>query len=80
MLVENVAVLPGSQGSGLGVRPPATAEDLTIANGLSEVRLYTNEVMTENLAFYARRGYRETARSEGSCVPAGLPQQDRATH
>ena len=39
---------------------------IAVANGLSEVRLYTNEVMTENLAFYARRGYRETARSEGA--------------
>ena len=32
--------------------------------GQSEVRLYTNEVMTENLAYYPRRGYVETHRDE----------------
>ena len=66
VLIENVAVLPSAQGSGLGVRLLATAEDFAVASGLTEVRLYTNEVMTENLAFYASRGYRETGRSEES--------------
>ena len=28
-----------------------------------EVRLYTNEAMTENLTFYPRHGYRETGRA-----------------
>jgi hypothetical protein len=31
--------------------------------GLPEVRLYTNEAMTENLDYYPRRGYRETHRA-----------------
>lgn len=30
--------------------------------GLSEVRLYTNVKMTENLSYYPRRGYREVER------------------
>jgi ribosomal protein S18 acetylase RimI-like enzyme len=64
VLIENLAVLPSAQGSGLGVRLLATAEEFAVAVGMSEVRLYTNEVMTENLAFYARRGYRETGRSD----------------
>jgi len=33
-------------------------------HGLSQVRLYTNEAMTENLAYYPRRGYAETHRAE----------------
>jgi len=31
---------------------------------LSEIRLYTNEAMTENVAYYARHGYVETHRAE----------------
>jgi hypothetical protein len=31
--------------------------------GLTEVRLYTNEAMTETLTFYPRHGYRETGRA-----------------
>jgi hypothetical protein len=30
---------------------------------LPEIRLYTNEAMTENLDYYPRRGYRETHRA-----------------
>lgn len=33
------------------------------AQGLPELRLYTNEAMIENLDYYARRGYRETHRA-----------------
>lgn len=32
-------------------------------HGLAEVRLYTNEAMTENLAYYPRHGYVETRRA-----------------
>jgi hypothetical protein len=31
--------------------------------GLNEIRLYTNEAMTENLSFYHRHGCRETGRA-----------------
>ena len=32
--------------------------------GLGEVRLYTNEAMTENIAYYTRHGYAEIRRHE----------------
>jgi GNAT superfamily N-acetyltransferase len=62
MLVENVAVSPAAQGTGLGRRLMEFAERQALASGLSRMTLYTNEVMTENLAIYVRLGYRETAR------------------
>jgi hypothetical protein len=34
-----------------------------LAMGLPEIRLCTNEAMTENLDYYPRRGYRETHRA-----------------
>ena len=62
LLVENVAVDPAAQGSGLGRRLMAHAEDEARTRGLSELRLYTNEKMVENVAWYPRLGYRETER------------------
>src|SRR3954452_17139582 len=62
LLVENLAVHPDAHGRGLGGRLLVMAEEYAVAQGRSEVRLYTNEVMVENLRFYARRGYRETGR------------------
>ncbi len=62
LLVENVAVDPGWQGRGLGTRLLHHAEAQARAAGRGEVRLYTHETMTENLAYYPRRGYRETHR------------------
>lgn len=62
MLVDNVAVEPSAQGNGLGRLLMAFAEEQAVSLGLSRITLYTNEVMTENLAFYARLGYREMAR------------------
>jgi N-acetylglutamate synthase-like GNAT family acetyltransferase len=60
VLVENLAVLPAAQGSGVGSRLLRQAEDEARARGVRELRLYTHELMTENRAFYPRRGYRET--------------------
>jgi GNAT superfamily N-acetyltransferase len=62
MLVENVAVSPAAQGTGLGRRLMEFAEEQALASGLCRMTLYTNDVMTENLAIYARFGYRVTAR------------------
>jgi ribosomal protein S18 acetylase RimI-like enzyme len=64
LLLENVAVLPSAQGSGVGARLLALAEDEARARGLREIRLYTNVAMTENLAYYPRHGYAETHRAE----------------
>jgi glucokinase len=63
LLVENVAVLPDRQGTGLGGRLLQLAEELGRTAALPELRLYTNEAMTENLDYYLRRGYRETGRA-----------------
>jgi ribosomal protein S18 acetylase RimI-like enzyme len=64
LLLENIAVSPSAQGQGIGTRLLALAEDHARRHGMSEVRLYTNEAMTENLAYYLRRGYIETHRAE----------------
>ena len=64
LLIENIAVLPSAQRRGIGARLLTLAEDEARANGLGEIRLYTNEGMTENLAYYPRHGYRETRRAE----------------
>lgn len=64
LLLENVAVLPAAQGRGIGAQLMALAEDRARSLHLGEIRLYTNEAMTENLAYYRRRGYTETHRAE----------------
>lgn len=65
MLIENIAVAPAAQRRGLGRRLMAFAEQQAAARGLSRITLYTNVVMTENIVFYAKLGYRETARLPG---------------
>src|SRR5437868_5608533 len=64
LLLDNVAVLPAAQGRGIGARLLGLAEEHARAFGLGEIRLYTNEAMTENLAYYPRHGYTETHRAE----------------
>ena len=62
LLVENVAVDRAVQRAGLGWRLMAHAEDEARARGLPGLRLYTNEHMVENIAWYPRLGYRQTER------------------
>lgn len=62
MLIDNVAVLPERQHSGLGRMLLAFAEAKARECGYLEVQLYTNELMHENLDWYARLGYQETSR------------------
>jgi ribosomal protein S18 acetylase RimI-like enzyme len=62
LFVENVAVDPERQGRGLGRALMVFAEEYARTAGLTEVALYTNEKMTENLGFYAALGYAETGR------------------
>src|SRR6266704_1585837 len=64
LLLENIAVLPAAQGQGIGSRLLALAENQARNLHLSEIQLYTNEAMTENLAYYPRHGYIETHRAE----------------
>ena len=62
--VENLAVMPGGQGSGLGSALLDDAEARGRAAGCAAVELYTNVAMSGALALYPRRGYRETGRGE----------------
>lgn len=62
LLLDTVAVAPSAQGHGYGALLLARAEDDARELGLSEVRLLTNQAMTENHTFYPRHGYVETAR------------------
>jgi len=63
MLLDNVAVAPGAQGQGHGRRMLQFAEQMARQAGYRTIRLYTQEQMVENLALYARIGYRETHRA-----------------
>lgn len=63
LLLDNIAVSPTAQGAGIGARLLALADDYAREHGISEIRLYTNEAMTENLAYYPRHGYVETHRA-----------------
>lgn len=62
LLIENVAVAPDQQGLGIGTQLLRFAEEQARRSGRRELRLYTHELMTENLALYRRRGYEETHR------------------
>jgi N-acetylglutamate synthase-like GNAT family acetyltransferase len=62
LLVENVAVLPGMQGNGIGNRLMQHAESVARTLQLRELRLYTNAAFTTNLSFYLRRGFEEFRR------------------
>jgi ribosomal protein S18 acetylase RimI-like enzyme len=70
VLIDNVAVAPAHQGTGVGRALLEHAEDTGRSNGLLSVRLYTHERMTENLALYERIGYREYERRQhgSACI------------
>lgn len=57
VLIENVAVHPAHQGRGVGRALMAWAEAYAQQLGHAEMRLYTNALMSENLALYPRLGY-----------------------
>ena len=63
MLLDNIAVSPTAQGKGHGRTLLQWAEDTARRAGFSRIRLYTQEVMSENIAIYTRRGYVETHRA-----------------
>jgi ribosomal protein S18 acetylase RimI-like enzyme len=58
-LVDNVAVDPAHQGTGVGRALLELAEAEARLAGFDSLYLYTNEKMTENQALYARIGYVE---------------------
>lgn len=61
-LLENIAVLPGLQKTGVGRALLELAERAAVQQGYTSIYLYTQDVMTENQALYARIGYVEYAR------------------
>jgi len=62
LLLDNIAVRPDCRGRGFGHGLIAFAEAEARRRGYSEIRLYTHEAMTENIALYGRIGFVETAR------------------
>ena len=62
LLLENIAVASKTRGRGVGRQLLSFAEDQARLLGLPEIRLYTGEVMTQNLHYYPRHGYVETHR------------------
>jgi ribosomal protein S18 acetylase RimI-like enzyme len=62
LLIENVAVDPERQGTGVGRALLDFAEAIARDQRLSMVRLYTHALMSENQALYRRRGFREDER------------------
>lgn len=62
LLLDNIAVAPAAQGAGVGRALMQHAEAHARALGLPEIRLYTNVLMTENIALYLRIGFTETHR------------------
>ena len=68
LLIVNLAVSPDAQGRGLGSMLLQRAEAIARELGRPELRLYTNRLMTPNIALYRSRGYtidREEAYAEG---------------
>lgn len=63
LYVDNVAVLPEEQGTGVGSALLGLADQEARRAGLSEIRLYTHEKMVENIQYYPRLGFRETHRA-----------------
>jgi N-acetylglutamate synthase-like GNAT family acetyltransferase len=57
LLIVNLAVEPEFQVMGLGSTLLSHAETVAGELGLRRLRLYTNSLMTPNIALYGRRGY-----------------------
>jgi ribosomal protein S18 acetylase RimI-like enzyme len=61
-VLDNVAVDPSQQGSGVGRALLEHAEAVARRDNFDSIYLYTHEMMTENLDLYARIGYTEYRR------------------
>jgi GNAT superfamily N-acetyltransferase len=66
LLLDNIAVSPDRQGQGFGRRLIEFAEAEARQLGHRELRLYTHEKMTENIALYMRIGFVETGRGHAA--------------
>ena len=63
LLLDNIGVSPQFQGQRIGTFLVSFAESHARTAGQDTIWLYTNEIMTENLAWYAKLGFRETRRA-----------------
>lgn len=66
LYIDNIATADSSRNTGVGRALLAWAEQHAKEIGHSEIRLYTNIAMAENLSYYERRGFAETHRSNDS--------------
>ena len=62
LLLQNIAVHPSFQGRGFGRMLMEFAEFRARQLRLLRIRLYTNEVMLENIGIYSHMGYIEVGR------------------
>ena len=62
LFIENIAIMPDSQGGGIGRAVFDLLEAEAREAGASQLRLYTNVKMTEALTFYERLGFSITDR------------------
>jgi ribosomal protein S18 acetylase RimI-like enzyme len=62
LLIYSIATAPEHQGMGLGGHLMNHCERQAVEKGHHQIRLYTNEMMTRNLALYSELGYLETHR------------------
>jgi ribosomal protein S18 acetylase RimI-like enzyme len=67
LLIVNVAVAPQWQRRGFGAKLMAHAQQMALASGLREVRLYTDQLLADNIRFYRSLGY-HVAREEAVTV------------
>ena len=63
LLLVNIAVSPRHVGKGFGKQLMVFCEEQARAAGYKAVRLYTHELMVENIAIYQKLGYQETHRA-----------------
>ena len=61
-LLDNIAIRPDQQGRGFGRKLLDFAETEARRHGHDTITLYTNALMTDNIAIYTARGYIEQAR------------------
>jgi ribosomal protein S18 acetylase RimI-like enzyme len=57
LYIENLSVAPAAQGTGLGNRLLAAAEQRAGQVGRDTLRLLTNALMVRNVDWYARKGF-----------------------
>ncbi|MGI9418537.1 MAG: GNAT family N-acetyltransferase [Geminicoccaceae bacterium] len=63
-LLDNIAVDPAFQGRGIGRALIDEVERHAAALGHADLTLYTNVVMTANIAWYEKLGFAETGQAE----------------